>query len=199
LKGVRARVRGYAGLIIAGVAVLATSCSSPAASSAPSRPADTPPTASPTPDERPLQALLPSSFRGTPPHTFAVGEEMLERLRTALGVAPGALESAFASDHGPAFVQMYALRASGLSAPEMLAALPEAAYPDAEPGSVMVSEAVLGTRNVTVITEPSAATTLGTYYCLVDGEVLVVAQALAEPVAESAFAALPGTSRGRGY
>ena len=40
---------------------------------------------------------------------------------------------------------------------------------------------------MTVISEPSTAGTIGSFYAFVDGGTLIVAQALAEPVAEAAF------------
>ncbi len=44
---------------------------------------------------------------------------------------------------------------------------------------------------MTVISEPNQAGTIGSFYALVDGGTLIVAQALAEPVAEAAFDELP--------
>ncbi len=149
------------------------------------------PTPQPTPDERPLQGLLPADFRGTEAHTFPVGQEMLARLAAAIGIRRRALEAAYASDHGPAFVQMYALRAAGHDPQELLDALPQAAYPDAPAGSITVEPGQLGDRAVTVISEPNQAGTIGSFYALIDGGTLIVAQALAEPVAEAAFDELP--------
>ena len=153
------------------------------------------PTASPTPeptlDERPLQSLLPADFRGTEAHTFPVGQDMLARLASAIGVRRRALEAAYASDHGPAFVQMYALRVSGHDPQELLDALPQAAYPNAPAGSITVEAGQLGERQVTVISEPSQAATIGSFYAFTDGGTLIVAQALAEPVAEAALEELP--------
>ena len=88
-----------------------------------SAPAGASPTPQPTPDERPLQGLLPADFRGTEAHTFPVGQDMLARLAAAIGIRRRALEAAYASDHGPAFVQMYALRAAGHDPQELLDAL----------------------------------------------------------------------------
>jgi hypothetical protein len=147
--------------------------------------------ASPTPDARPLQELLPARFRGTEAHTFAVGQDLLARLATAIGIRRRALEAAYASDHGPAFVQMYALRAAGHGPQELLDALPKAAYPGAPPGSIRVEEGQLGDRLVTVISDPNEAGPIGSFYALVDGGTLIVAQALAEPVAEAALDELP--------
>ena len=58
---------------------------------------------------------------------------MLARLATAIGVRRRALEAAYASDHGPAFVQIFALRAAGHDPQELLDALPQAAYSIAPP------------------------------------------------------------------
>jgi len=149
------------------------------------------PTPQPTPDERPLQGLLPGDFRGTEAHTFAVGQDMLARLATAVGIRRRALDAAYASDHGPAFVQMYALRAAGHDPQDLLAALPQAAYPKAPAEAITVEPGRFGDRRVTVISEPSEVGTIGSFYALVDGGTLIVAQALAEPVAEAAFAELP--------
>ena len=102
-----------------------------------------------------------------------------------------ALKAAYASDHGPAFVQMYALRAAGHDPQELLDALAQAAYPNAPADSITVEAGQLGDRQVTVISEPTQAATTGSFYALIDGGTLIVAQALAEPVAEAAFAELP--------
>lgn len=150
-----------------------------------------PPTAEPTRDARPLQSLLPADFRGTEAHTFPVGQDMLARLADAVGVRRRALQAAYASDHGPAFVQMYALRATGHDPQELLDALPQAAYPNVPAASVTVEPGELGDRQVTVISEPSQAGTIGSFYAFTDGGTLIVAQALAEPVAEAALEELP--------
>ena len=145
----------------------------------------------PTADERPLQDLLPAGFRGVEAHRFPVGQEMLARLAAAIGVRQRALEAAYASDHGPAFVQMFALRVAGHDPQELLDAFPRVAYPTAPDGSITVEPGQLGDRQVTVISEPSQAGTIGSFYAFVDGGTLIVAQALAEPVAEAAFEELP--------
>ncbi len=116
---------------------------------------------------------------------------MLARLAAAVGIRRRALEAAYASDHGPAFVQMYALRATGHDPQELLDALPQAAYPSAPAGSISVAPGRLGDRDVTVVSEPNEAGTIGSFYALVDGGTLIVAQALVEPVAEAAFEELP--------
>jgi hypothetical protein len=135
--------------------------------------------------------MLPADFRGTEAHTFPVGQDMLARLAAAVGIRRRALEAAYASDHGPAFVQTYALRAASHDPQELLDALPQAAYPNAPAGSITVEPGQLGDRSVTVISEPNEAATIGSFYALIDGGTLIVAQALAEPVAAAAFDELP--------
>ena len=185
---------------VATAAWTACSASTPGAASASAGPAgpvtaipspiEASATPEPTPDQRPLQDLLPAGFRGTPAHTFPVGQDMLARLAAAIGIRRRALQSAYASDHGPAFVQMYALRARGHDPQELLDALPQVAYPGAR-GTVTVEPLQLGNRKVTVISEPSQAAAIGSFFAFVDGGTLIVAQALAEPVAEAAFEELP--------
>ncbi|HET7521452.1 MAG TPA: hypothetical protein VFK61_07945 [Candidatus Limnocylindria bacterium] len=149
------------------------------------------PTASPEPDRRPLQSLLPSDFRGTEAHTFAVGEEMLAALADAVDARRPDLDVAFASDHGPAFVQMFAIRADGVDPMALLAALPAAAYRGAQADSISVTRGGLGGHDLTVISQPEQAPRLGTFYAFADGGTLIVVQALAEPVAEAAIEAMP--------
>ena len=86
---------------------------------------------------------------------------------------------------------MYALRVAGHDPQELLDALPQAAYPGAAAGSITVEPGELGDRAVTVISEPNQAGSTGSFYALIDGGALIVAQALAEPVAEAAFNELP--------
>ena len=167
---------------------------SPGAANSPTTSAAGPtpsPTAEPTPDARPLQSLLPADFRGTEAHTFSVGQEMLAHLATAIGVRRRALQAAYASDHGPAFVQMYALRVRGHDPQELLDALPQAAYPNAPADSITVEAGQLGDRQVTVISHSGQAATIGSFYAFTNGDTLIVAQAFAEPVAEAAFEELP--------
>jgi hypothetical protein len=192
-------LRTSALLVISAAALAACSLPAPAATPLATPSATTrnemagaSPKAVPTPDVRPLQALLPADFRGVEAHTFPVGQAMLDRLAAAIGIRRQALEAAYASDHGPAFVQMYALRAAGHDPRELLAVLPQAAFPDSADGSVTVEERQLGDRLVTEVSEPSQAATIGTFYAFVDGGTLIVAQALAEPVAEAALDELPG-------
>lgn len=119
---------------------------------------------------------------------------MLARLVEEMEVGSAELEVAFASDHSAAFVQMYALRVAGHSADEILAALAPAAYPDASPESISVTQQTMGARTVTIIRQPDQAEQVGTFYCLADGQVLIVAQAFTEAVAAAAFEELPPAS-----
>jgi hypothetical protein len=82
---------------------------------------------------------------------------------------------------------VFALRVAGHDPRELLGALPAAAYPDAPAGSITVESSQMGDRAVTVVSEPNAAGTIGSFYAFIDGGTLIVAQALAEPVAEAAF------------
>jgi hypothetical protein len=181
--GTRASSRRVPGLLAAAASALLVACVGRAAS----------PLATATPDTRSLQALLPSDFGSVGAHRFAVGPDMLARLTAELGVAPGDLEVAFASDHGPALVQEYAIRPTKHSAEETLAALALVAYPDARE-TTTATEQQMGMWMVTVISEPTEAARLGTLYCIADGQVLIVAQAFAEAVADAAFAEPPSAS-----
>ena len=102
----------------------------------------------------------------------------------------GDLQVAYASDHGAAFVQMYAIRAKGIHAAELLAGLAMVAYPS---GKAEVSAKTIAGRSVTVINQPETANRLGTFYAFAVGDTLIVAEAFAEPVVERALQALPGS------
>ena len=147
-----------------------------------------PPTAGPTPSPVPLQAMLPARIGATVLHTFPVGKDWLARLASELGVSRRRLDVAYASDHGAAFVQMYAIRAAGVDTPRLLTALAAVAYPT---GSADVSSKTIAGREVTVINQPETTNGLGTFYAFGIGDTLIVAEAFAEPVVERAFQALP--------
>lgn len=156
--------------------------STPAVTAAPSVQAE---------DLRELQELLPADFGGVEAHTFAVGHDMLERLATDLGVDPAEVQVAFASDHGPAFIQMFAIRVSGRSAQDLEQALTRTAYPtDATPE---VSTVRLAGRELTVVSDQALGPQRGTFYLLPlpEQQALIVAQAFAEPVVEAALGELP--------
>jgi hypothetical protein len=148
------------------------------------------PTPGPTPSPKALLSMLPAKIGTTELHTFPVGQDWLARLATRLGIEIGELEVAYASDHGAAFVQMYAIRAAGIQAAQLLAALVTVAYPS---GTAEVSSKTIAGRDVTVINQPETANRLGTFYAFAVGDTLIVAEAFAEPVVERAFQAVPGT------
>jgi hypothetical protein len=147
------------------------------------------PTLGPTPSPVPLQAMLPARIGTTVLHTFPVGQDWLARLASELGVSRSSLDVAYASDHGAAFVQMYALRSTGLDTPRLLTALAAVAYPT---GKADVSSKTIAGREVTIINQAETANRLGTFYAFGIGDTLIVAEAFAEPVVERAFQALPG-------
>jgi hypothetical protein len=147
------------------------------------------PTPRPTASPKALQSILPANIGTTELHTFPVGQDWLARLATTLGIELRDLKVAYASDHGAAFVQMYAMRAAGLDAARLLAALQAVAYPT---GEADVTSMMIAGRNVTVINQPETANRLGTFYAFAMGDTLIVAEAFAEPVVERAFQALPG-------
>jgi len=147
-------------------------------------------TLGPTPSPRPLQSMLPVRIGSTELHTFPVGQDWLARLASKLGIGMKRLAVAYASDHGAAFVQMYAIRVEGIDTARLLGGLAEVAYPS---GDVDLSSKLIAGRNVTVINQPATADRLGTFYAFGEGDTLIVAEAFAEPVMERAFQALPGS------
>lgn len=140
---------------------------------------------------RDLQELLPSDFGGVAAHTFAVGRDMLERLAADLGVEVADVQVAFASDHGPAFIQMFAIRVTGRSAQELAGALVRTAYPaEATPEVTTVR---LAGRDLTAVHDEALGPQRGTFYLLPrpEQEAVIVAQAFAQPVVEAALGELP--------
>jgi hypothetical protein len=133
--------------------------------------------------------MLPVRIGTTVLHTFPVGQDWLTRLASRLGVSRSSLDVAYASDHGAAFVQMYAIRALGFDTSQLLATLAAVAYPT---GKADVSSKTIAGREVTVINQAKTANRLGTFYAFGIGDALIVAEAFAEPVVERAFQALPG-------
>ena len=121
----------------------------------------------------PLQAQLPGQLGGVELHTFAVGQDTLDRLAAARGVPRTDVEAAYASEHGARFFQMYAI-----------------AYPP-DVTDVSVTEETIDGRAVTVVHAPSAAGRLGTFYVLPRDGTLFVVQALDRETAEEALAGLP--------
>jgi len=132
--------------------------------------------------------MLPVRIGTTVLHTFPLGQDWPARLANQLGVSRSSLDVAYASDHGAAFVQMYAIRSTGLDTPRLLTALAAVAYPK---GKADVRSKTIAEREVTVINQPETANRLGTFYAFGIGDMLIVAEAFAEPVVERAFRSLP--------
>ena len=170
---------------------------------APAEPSQSPsaiaiPNASATPTARgdpgmlslPFKPSCPASWAEVELHTFAVGQDILERLAAELGVAPEEIEAAYASEHGARFFQMYAIRLAGSPASSLATAWAAVAYPP-DVSDVSVTEETIDGMAVTVVHAPSAAARLGTFYLLPRGETLLVVQAFDIETAEEALAALP--------
>lgn len=149
-----------------------------------------PETTAPIVAERSLDDMLPAELGGVELHTFAVGEDALERLAVRLGLRPEELGVRNASEHGARFLQMYAIRAPGVSGRELLEAWDEAAYPEDILDATSTQRTVSG-KAVTATHSPSAASRLGTYYSYSVADTLLVVQAFDREVAAEALAALP--------
>ena len=134
--------------------------------------------------------MLPVELGGVELHTFAVGQDTVERLAARLGVDTEALELRYASEHGARFLQMYAIRASGVDGRDLVEAWAEVAYPD-DVTDVTVGEQPFGGKAVTVIHSPSEGARLGTYYSYSAEDTLLVVQAFDPAVAAEALASLP--------
>ncbi len=123
-------------------------------------------------------------------HTFAVGEDILARLAAELGVDPDELETAFASDHGARFLQMYAIRLQGTTAAELAEGWGQVAYPpDAD--DVAIADETIDGEPITVVDSPSTRSRLGTFYLDRRGQTLIVVQAFDFSVAVEALASIP--------
>ena len=176
-------------LVACSVAAPAEPSQSPSAIATPS--ASVTPAASATAEDLPpLQAQLPSQLGGVELHTFAVGQDILDRLATHLGVEPEEVEAAYASEHGARFFQMYAIRLARSPASSLATAWAAVAYPP-DVTDVSVAEETLDGRVVTVVNAPSAAARLGTFYLLPRDETLLVVQAFDRETAGEALSALP--------
>jgi len=138
----------------------------------------------------PIGSVLPTELGGVELHTFAIGEEILARLAERLGVTIDELETAFASEHGARFMQIYALRLPGTDASALATGWAAIAYPPEVP-DVAVSEETIDGRAVTVVHSPSASPRLGTFYLYGSGPTLFVVQALERDVAMEALGSLP--------
>lgn len=145
--------------------------------------------ASPSPTVA-LAELLPTSLNGVELHTFAVGGDVVDRLGSTLGIEPTAIEAAYASEHGARFFQTYALRVPGADGPRLLEAFVASAYDPSE-GEVTRDEATVGGRSVTVVTQPTTAARLGTFYAYLIDDVLLVVQSFDPLLADEVIAALP--------
>jgi hypothetical protein len=141
------------------------------------------------PTERPLDALLPTELGGVQLHTFAVGQDNLQRLAARIGMGVGDLEVRYASEHGARFLQTYAIRAPGVAGSELAEAWAGVAYPP-EVTDVGQTEQIIGDTEVRVSHAPSAGARLGTFYAFSAGETLLVVQAFDPAVAAEAIAAL---------
>jgi len=137
----------------------------------------------------PIGSVLPIELAGVELHTFAVGEDILARVADAHGVPVTELETAFASEHGARFFQMYALRLPGTDAASLATTWAAVAFPP-DVTAVSVSERTLADRTVTVVESPELPS-VGTFYLDPRDDVLVVVQALDVEVAAEALAAVP--------
>ena len=137
-----------------------------------------------------LADLLPTSLNGVELHTFPVGGDLIDRLASTLGIESGAIEAAYASEHGARFFQAYALRVAGVDGRRLLDAFATSAYDPAE-GEVTRDEATVGGRSVIVVTQPTTAARLGTFYAYRMDNVVVAVQAFDPVVAEEVIAAMP--------
>lgn len=160
---------------------LASSTHGPAASQ------PDPPSSSPTVA---LADLLPRSLNGVELHTFAVGGDLMDRLASTLALEPSAIEAAYASEHGARFFQTYAVRVPGADGPSLLEAFVASAYDPSE-GEVIRDEATIGGRSVNVVTQPTTAARLGTFYAYLIDDALLVVQSFDPLVADEVIAALP--------
>jgi hypothetical protein len=163
---------------------------SPSPSAVPSAVEGAPSAESSTADVAPIEALLPRELDGVQLHTFAVGEDILARLSINLGVTPDELETAFASDHGARFLQMYAIRLRGTTADALADGWSAVAYPP-DTSDVAVADEEVDGRTITVVDSPSTRSRLGTFYLDRRGDALIVVQAFDFNVAVKALASLP--------
>ncbi|MGH2418830.1 MAG: hypothetical protein ACRDFY_10895 [Candidatus Limnocylindria bacterium] len=143
----------------------------------------------PTTAVAPIGSVLPTHLAGLELHTFGVGGDILARLADAHGVAVDDLETAFASEHGARFIQMYAIRLPGTTATALAATWVAVAYP---PGvdDVDVTEETIAGRLVTVVHAPSLAPQVGTFYLYPRDDILFVVQTFDPVAAREALAAL---------
>lgn len=160
----------------------------PVSTSAPRQPAITP-SATVESTRQPLDAMLPTELGGVELHTFPVGQDSMQRLASRFGLDLADLDVRYASEHGARFLQMYAIRAPGVSGSDLLEAWAAVAYP-ADITDVAHSEQVIGTTTVRVGHAPSAAARLGSYYAFNLDDTLLVVQAFDPEAATEAVGAL---------
>lgn len=139
---------------------------------------------------QPLDAVLPRELNGVELHTFPVGEDILARLAIRFGVTPDELETAFASEHGARFLQMYAIRLRGTTADELAEGWSLVAYPPDVDDVAIAGETIDGAP-ITVVDSPSTRSRLGTFYLDQRGDALIVVQAFDFSVAVEALASIP--------
>jgi len=138
----------------------------------------------------PLEVVLPRELDGVELHTFAVGEDILARLAAELDVTSDELETAFASDHGARFLQMYAIRVPGMTAAELAEGWSAVAYPPDVDDVVIGSETIDGAP-IAVVDSPSTRSRLGTFYLDRREDALIVVQAFDFSVAVEALSSIP--------
>jgi hypothetical protein len=153
-------------------------------------PSASPPRSTSTSPTVALADVLPRSLNGVELHTFATGGDIIDRLASTLGVAPSAIEAAYASEHGARFFQTYALRVRGVGGTRLREAFIGSAY-DRGDGDVTRDEATIGGRSVTVVMQPTTAARLGTFYAYLHDGVLIVVQAIDPAVADEVIGAMP--------
>ena len=182
------------------LSLIITACAVGPAASTPERtvsePAATPEpsatVAAPTAAESlpPIASLLPTHLGDFELHTFETGRDSLLRLADELGVDPGTLEFAFASEHGERFIQMTVIRVPGKSAQELAEAWGASAYTP-NVADVEVTQETIGGEPITVVSSASAGAQVGTFYLVERDETLVVIQAFDREIVEEAIAAVP--------
>lgn len=138
----------------------------------------------------PIEAVLPRELDGVELHTFVVGEDILARLASRFGVVPDDLETAFASDHGARFLQMYAIRLAGKTADELTEGWSRVAYPP-EADDVAIAGETIDGAPITVVDSPSTRSRLGTFYLDRRGDTLIVVQAFDFGVVVEALSSIP--------
>lgn len=134
--------------------------------------------------------MLPSTLGGVELHTFAVGQDIVERLAARLAVGTDQLEVRYASEHGARFLQMYALRVPGATGAQLVEEWVAVAYPPDVTDAASTQQSVAG-KTVTFVSAPSAASRIGSFHVYSSGDTLLAVQAFDTEVAEEALAALP--------